>query len=261
MSLSLGDTLGGLFPQFTPARPRPAAPDARQKERAADHRRNLAKRCADLMALATTPEEMAAIEALYESLQAKPAFTKHRSKSVFCPAPTLSLDRNALARIKFQLQAIRRGTWFAKEKGKHSGGIAHSVIEVFEALVHLAQKHGKVFPSLVGIGILATRSKQTVVNALKVLEHYGFITRIRRIKCIQTALGPQTVQDTNAYTIQEPNLLGRVGLELFGGTRESRSQAAREPDSYSYNKKEQGTCSIRAKLGQSSRNDRTQGSQ
>ena len=96
-----------------------------------------------------------------------------------------------------------------------------------------------MFPSLVGLGILATRSKQTVLNAIKVLEFYGVVTRIRRIKRISSPFGMKTVQDTNAYSLQEPNAFGESAYRLFQGGSESRNQAARKPDSYSSIKKEQ----------------------
>ena len=66
---------------------------------------------------------------------------------------------------------------------------------------------GEVRPSLVGIARLACACKQTVVNCLKLLSLYGFVIVHRRIKRIRTALGFKVVQDTNAYTIQEPQAL------------------------------------------------------
>lgn len=230
---SLAQTLGGLFPEIAD-RPRESAPaGARQKGRAADWRASLSRDYAYQRSRARSPEELAALDDAYESaMQARPDFTGYRRKSDFAAAPRISLDRNALARIKFKLQAIRRGTWATKEKGKHAGSIPHSVMEVFDALAHLVVKHGRVFPSLVGLSLLATRSKQTVLNAIKVLEFYGIVTRIRRIKRIKTALGFKTVQDTNAYTLQDPNMIGEGAYRSLVGGSESRNQAARKPDSY-----------------------------
>jgi hypothetical protein len=82
-----------------------------------------------------------------------------------------------------------------------------------------------VRPSLVGIARLACACKQTVVNCLKLLSLYGFVIVHRRIKRIRTALGFKVVQDTNAYTIQEPQGLGAMALRMFRQASESRKWA------------------------------------
>jgi hypothetical protein len=46
--------------------------------------------------------------------------------------------------------------------------------------------------------------RQSVVTALGDLERLGFVTRIRRIRQIQTPLGFTTRQITNAYRVHEP---------------------------------------------------------
>jgi hypothetical protein len=76
----------------------------------------------------------------------------------------------------------------------------------------LALGYGEVRPSLLGIARLACACKQTVVNCLKLLSLYGFVIVHRRIKRIRTVLGLKVVQDTNAYTIQEPLGLGAIAL-------------------------------------------------
>ena len=245
---SLSEAIQAQLPNL-PDRPRDSGQKkVRATTRAAQWRADMARACAYQLSRARTPEEAERIEADYaQVLESKPDFASYRRKSEFCPAPRLNLNRDALARLKFKMQAIRRGTWFTKEKGKHSGGVPHSVMEVFDALLSLAVKHGQVFPSLVGLGILATRSKQTVVNAIKVLESYGVVTRIRRIKRIRTPMGQKTVQDTNAYTLQEPNAFGDMAYRCFVSAMkersESRNQAARKPDSYSLIKGSQNLAS------------------
>ena len=74
----------------------------------------------------------------------------------------------------------------------------------FLALMYLAEKYGRVYPSLVGLGHLALCCKDSVVDALAELEKLGFVTRIRRLKQVDTALGFKTVQATNAYLVHEP---------------------------------------------------------
>ena len=93
---------------------------------------------------------------------------------------------------------------------------------VLKALLNLALQYGEVRPSLVGIARLACACKQTVVNCLKLLSLYGFVIVHRRIKRIRTALGFKVVQDTNAYTIQEPQGLGAIALRMFRQASESR---------------------------------------
>ena len=238
-AISIAQSMGSLFPELSDRDRDSAASPSRQSAREAEWRTALARAYAYQYGRARSPEDVQALDAEYERmLAAPPDFRGYRRKSQFGAAPRVTADRNALARIKFKLQALRRGTWSVKTKGKHSGGIPHSVMEVFDALAHLATKHGKVFPSLVGLGILATRSKQTVVNAIKVLEFYGIVTRVRRIKRVKTLLGFKTVQDTNAYTIQSPNVFGEAAYQLFQERSESRNRAAREPESYSSRERE-----------------------
>ncbi len=236
-AIPISDTLSTLFPELdrdhADSAPQKSA-EARQKGRAADWKSQVARAYAYAASRARDEAEAQQLEAAYTAaLEEGPDFTNYRRESGFMEAPRVSIDRNAAARIRFQLVAIFRGSWKVKEKGQHAGLVKHSVIEVFDALMRLAFKHGKLFPSLVGLAFLAGRSKQTVVNALKVLEHFGFITVHRRIKRIRTALGFKTVQDTNAYTIQEPNSWGRMAYRVFFGGSESKKSPARKPETLS----------------------------
>lgn len=219
-----------------PADSEAKGPPIRQQRRAAQWRADVHREAAYLRRFARTAEEEAAIDAAADEALAKgPDFARYRRGSSYGEAPELSIDRNAIARIKFKLQAIRRGTWKVKEKGKHSGAIKHSVIEVFDALALFALRYKRVYPSLTGIAQAATRSRQTVVNALKVLEIFGFITVHRRIKKIRTALGFKTVQATNAYTIQEPTGWGALAYAAVTRTSsESKNQPAKE-SGFSFN--------------------------
>jgi hypothetical protein len=107
------------------------------------------------------------------------------------------------------------------------------VARVLKALLNLALQYGEVRPSLVGIARLACACKQTVVNCLKVLALYGFVIVHRRIKRIRTALGFKVVQDTNAYTIEEPQGLGAIGLRMFRQASESRKWPPSSKDFHS----------------------------
>lgn len=226
-----------LDPPPSPADSEAKGPPIRQQRRAGQWRADVHREAAYFRRFAQTPEEEAAIDAAVEDALANgPDFARYRRDSAYMEAPKLSVDRNAIARIKFKLQAIRRGTWKVKDKGKHAGPIKHSVIEVFDALAFFALRYGRVFPSLTGLAQTATRSRQTVVNALKVLELFGFITVHRRIKKIRTALGFKTVQATNAYTIQEPGGWGALAYAaVMRGSSESKNQPAKKSD-FSFNR-------------------------
>jgi hypothetical protein len=68
-----------------------------------------------------------------------------------------------------------------------------------------------------GLGLgLARCCRQSVVTALDDLERLGFVTRIRRIRRVQTPLGFKVLQITNAYRVHEPTSgLGLLAIGLF----------------------------------------------
>jgi len=239
-AIQVSDTLSTLFPELDRDRPDSAhrkPPAARQKGRAADWQAQISRAYAYAAGRAANEAEAEELQQAFEAaMEEGPDFINYRRESLFLDAPAVAIDRNLAARIRFQLVAIFRGTWKAKDKGQHAGMIKHSVIEVFDALIRLAFKHGRLFPSLVGLGYLAGRSKQTIINALKVLAQLGFITIHRRIKRIRTAFGVKVVQDTNAYEIHEPGALGRMAFSIFFGGSESRNSAARKPHCLSMKK-------------------------
>ncbi len=195
---------------------------ARSANRAAWWRQDRTRTAAYLMGKARSDEERAFVERLYDEAMAEgPDFINYRGKSAFQAAPKLGIDRNAYARILNALEAIERGTYrTCREAGKQ--GIPRTVAKVLKALLNLALQYGEVRPSLEGIKRLACVCKQTVVNCIKLLSLYGFVIVHRRIKRIQTPLGVKVVQDTNAYTIQEPQGLGAIALRMFRQASESR---------------------------------------
>jgi hypothetical protein len=233
----LFDAAGSLLPGL-PAPPTPSTeadtpPAIRQQSRAADWNQQLARAYAYQVERANSPEAAAALEAEYQQRMAEgPDFLHYRRKSDFMEAPEITLDRNARARLMTNFRAMRRSSWETKAKGKHSGIISRTAVSVFEAIMYLAQKYGRVFPSLEGLMHLACCCKQSVVTALGDLERLGFITRHRRRKIIITPLGRKTVQATNAYEVHEPKTgIGRLALALFVQKSESSNLAARISDS------------------------------
>jgi RNA polymerase-binding transcription factor DksA len=199
---------------------------ARSRNRAAWWRQDLDRTATYLMGQASTEDERAFVEQLYEqAVEEGPDFINYRAKSAFEAAPRLGIDRNAYARILNALDMIERGTYrHCREKGKQ--GIPRTVARVLKALLNLALKYGEVRPSLDGIKRLACVCKQTVVKCLKVLTLYGLVLVHRRIKRIRTALGFKVVQDTNAYTIQEPKGLGALAASIFKRASESKKWSA-----------------------------------
>jgi hypothetical protein len=85
-----------------------------------------------------------------------------------------------------------------------------------------------------GLAHLAMCCKQSAVTALADLERLGFLTRIRRIRRIMTALGFTTRQITNAYRVHAPaSSIGLIAMTLFA--TESNSWTPSEADFYSKN--------------------------
>ena len=215
------------------APPAPSVKSARSTNRAAWWEQDLSRTASYLMGQARSDEERAFVERLYdEALNEGPDFINYRSKSAFMAAPKLGIDRNAYARILNALDMIERGTYrTCREAGKQ--GIPRTVARVLKALLNLALQYGEVRPSLEGLKRLACVCKQTVVNCLKLLSLYGFVVVHRRIKRIRTPLGFKVVQDTNAYTIQEPQGLGAMAVRMFRQASESRKRSPSSTDIHS----------------------------
>lgn len=235
MSLDHGATnQPSLFLDFErPEAPPSPVKSARSRHRAAAWESDLARTATYLMGQCRSEDERAFVERLYEKAADEgPDFIHYRSKSAFMNAPRLGIDRNAYARILKALEMIERGIYRqCRDKGKQ--GIPRTAARVLKTLLGLALQYGEVRPSLEGIGRLACVCKQTVVNCLKVLQLYGFVVVHRRIKRIRTALGLKVVQDTNAYTIQEPQGLGAFAARMFSQRSESKRSPPSSKDSHS----------------------------
>ena len=212
------------------ASPAPRIKSARSANRAAWWSQDLNRTVSYLLGQARSDDERALVEKLYDEAHARgPDFIHHRGKSAFQAAPKLGIDRNAYARILNALECIERGTYrTGRDKGKQ--GIPRTVGRVLKALLNLALQYGEVRPSLEGIKRLACVCKQTVVNCLKVLSFYGFVIVHRRIRRIRTPLGFKVVQDTNAYTLQEPRGIGALAVRAFRQASESRKYAPSSKD-------------------------------
>jgi hypothetical protein len=156
-----------------------------------------------------------------------PDFMRQRPGSVVAEAPVVTLDRNERVRLVFKFRALCRKSWVAKETGRHRGVITRTAESVFFALLYLAEKYGRVFPSLKGLAHLAMCCPQSAVTAIADLERLGFVTRIRRIRQITTPLGFTTRQITNAYRVHEPTSgLGLLATLVFATESNSQTPSA-----------------------------------
>jgi hypothetical protein len=193
-------------------------PAIRAKGRAADWQRQLARAFLYVHGRAQTPEEAAELERLYEAtLGEGPDFTHYRDKSEFKDAPELNLDRNAISKMMVAFYTMTRNGWAGKAKGKHRGLLSRCAEDVFKALVYLAGKYDRLFPSLKGLAYLARCCPASVSTALDQLEAFGMVTRHRRLKRVMTPLGFRVEQNTNAYEIHPPKTaLGRLAEAVFG---------------------------------------------
>lgn len=154
---------------------------------------------------AATSAEQEALEREYqERLAAGPDWRHHRKGSSFTAAPPHRLDRNAIAALRYRFNSMARKSWEQRREGKHRGLISRTCKDVFGALLWLAERHPRLFPSLLCIASLAQCCKQSVVTALRVLEDLGFITRHRRLRRVQGLLGVKVEQASNAYELHPP---------------------------------------------------------
>jgi hypothetical protein len=131
---------------------------------------------------------------------------------VFGPAQGIPLDRNAKVRIKFFASA-----WSEKHKqpGQHRGPITRAFMEVLEALLwgFHNSRDGRCMPSYEAIAAKARCNRDTVYEAIKVLEFANVLTWVNRIIRIATrgrdlfgrrVTGWRIIRTSYAYTFRDP---------------------------------------------------------
>lgn len=160
------------------------------------------------------------LDAAYEkAMTDRPDFARVHGGSEFIEAPHCPFDGRLARQIMEQARAIERGTYAKRDKGAHGGVIGKSallVLEKFLFVIWPAARKG-ITPCLAAIAERAQLSVRTVQTCLAVLKLLGFLTIIRRVKRVQTALGIMQQQDTNAYALHLPKGLGAIGAGLFAG--------------------------------------------
>ena len=147
-----------------------------------------------------------------------PDFLKVRREADFKPVPVIAYRPEVAAEIMKQAREIERETYACRAKGKHGGGLGRMAIQLLEWFCFGMWPRARygMFPSLAHIAAGARMSKETVVEAMKTLQLFGFLTVEPRRKRIDTPLGVKVVQDTNCYVLNLAKGLGALALSVFG---------------------------------------------
>jgi hypothetical protein len=185
------------------------------------------------------PSQRAELDRYYEqTLEEGPDFLKVRREADFSPVPVVTFTKEAAAEIMRQAREIERETYATRDKGKHGGGLGRMAIQLLEWFCFGMWPRARygMFPSLAHIAAGSRMSKETVIEAMKTLQLFGFLTVQPRRKRIETPLGVKVVQDTNSYVLSLAKGLGALALAVFDRKRqpsESTKPSAKESISYS----------------------------
>lgn len=199
--------------------------------RAEDRARQLYKAASELMQAAPAHAETIG-KMLEDELGRAPDFTMYRRGSSFVDAPAVNTDRNHCARIMFTAETLERKSWRARKKGKHGGVLGRNAIILLRVLLFVVRKRqGRLFPSFDHLALLCRLSRRAVIEAMRRLIFYGFVTAIRRCKRERTAFGIRVVQDTNAYLYHLPSKgWGLLAARCFVAPSECTNYPARTID-------------------------------
>jgi hypothetical protein len=203
--------------------------EALQLKRELRRRKQLAAAWEFMRRQARTEEEKAELDQeLERQLAEGPRY--HRG-SRFTDAPHVNTDRNFLSRVLFLARALESRSYKERAKGAHGGVLGRSALNVLELLINFAKKRGKVAPGYVALAVMARVCRDTVMTAIAALERWGFVTVVRRLKKVRTALGAKIVQDTCAFDLHPPGLAGgprpygRVAGGLLAAMMPARSES------------------------------------
>jgi hypothetical protein len=185
------------------------------------------------------PAQRAALDSYYaKTLEEGPDFLKVRRTAEFVPVPCIKFHDATAKEIMRQAREIERETYACRSKGKHGGGLGRMALQLLEwfCFVMWPKARYGMYPSLAHIAAGARMSKETVVEAMKALQLFGFLKVDPRRKRIETPLGVKVVQDTNCYVLNLAKGLGELTLALFRKKKqpsESTKPTARETRFYS----------------------------
>jgi Helix-turn-helix domain len=130
----------------------------------------------------------------------------HKRPKFFGDGFPLPMDRNAKARLKILLHALKRPT----EKGKHFGALTGKAVDVALALLFMFhnERSGLCFPSYEAIAEAAGCNRGYVAELLAMLERAGILTWCHRLKRVPRRIGGvirSTVERTsNGYRFVDP---------------------------------------------------------
>jgi len=219
--------------------PHKASKPIRATRRAAQWRESVYRAWGYLSGHARAPSHQAELDELLEhTLAAGPDFAEVRRNATFAPAPVVAYSREAAAEIMQQARQIERESYCARDKGEHGGALGRMALQLLEWFTFvLWPKSGRfgMVPSLAHIAAAARMSKATVVEAMKRLEAFGFLSIQRRRKRVPSPLGVKVVQDTNAYVLGLAKGLGALALAAFakrpqaGGDKPAGGSEFRSP--------------------------------
>ena len=141
-----------------------------------------------------------------------PINLRGRREKVFGPGRAVPLDRNAKARIEAYVKGYNARN---KQPRQHCGPITHAFQRVLRALLWAFHnsRTGCCFPGYEAIAAKAECCRDTVYEALKVLEWAGVLTwqnRITRILVRERDLWGrwvsrwQVIRTSNAYVFRDP---------------------------------------------------------
>jgi hypothetical protein len=141
-----------------------------------------------------------------------PNHLRPRREKVFGHARGIPLDGNAKARLKAFVHGYNAKH---RQDGQHRGPITRAFMEVFEAMLFgfHNSKSGLCFPSYEAIADKAKCCRDTVYEAIKVLEDANVLTWVNRIWREQVrerdlfghmATRWRIVRTSNAYVFRDP---------------------------------------------------------
>jgi Helix-turn-helix domain len=143
------------------------------------------------------------------ALNALPNHLKPRREKVFGFARGFAHDRNARVRIETYVMA-----WNAerKQKGQHQGPITAAYQRVLHALLwhFLSYKDGLCFPSYETIAEKAKCCRDTVYEAIKIIEETGVFTWVNRIDRVT-----ENVKDLFGHWVKEYRIVRRSNVYMF----------------------------------------------
>lgn len=232
---SLDDLLAERLREL-PDRPAllPLATPIRSTRKAAQWSAGIHRAYSYLASRIREPSHQDELERQYQqTLEDGPDFLKVRRTADFAPVPIVAYRPEAAAEIMKQAREIERETYACRAKGKHGGGLGRMPLQLLEWFCFVMWPKARLgmFPSLAHIANGSRMSKETVTEAMKTLELFGFLTVTRRRKRIDTALGVKQVQDTNCYVLNLAKGLGALALAVIGKkppTSESTKPTAKE---------------------------------